>query len=156
MLPFVYSPLEITEYRITALGDCSISQVMRLPHLQSTAVWNLTWLSTPALDSLPIYGKTPQWFKHYSPPELGVNLAVTSDAIEDEALFRKLLLHPRRFIDFFEREDHSIYDSYDALGGDLWVKTVLERAEMAVKRIDGNVPQRTPSNVYQFARKGVS
>ena len=36
---------------------------------------------------------------------------------------------------FFENEDHSIFDCYNAIGGEAWVKTVLDRAYEAEKRV---------------------
>lgn len=113
-------------------------------------VWNLFWLSVPALDSLPIFGKRPDWAKHYTPVE-GALKAIVADAVDDdEVLRRKLQLHPQRFIEWFEREDHSIYDSYYALNGETWVSTVLARSKEAAARIDAAVVASRKGNIYTF------
>lgn len=139
---FCFSPLPIADYQITSLGGCEVSGIMSLPADQSLAVWNLMWLSLPTVDSLPVHGSTPQWFKHYS-PTAGAARAITADAIADEALFRKLRMHPTRFLTFFERENHSIYDCYAALGGERWVRTVMTRAHEAALRM-AHMPTSTP------------
>lgn len=134
-----YSPLPISEYLLTRLPACEVSSIMNLPDQESLAVWNLFWLSVPALDVLPDHGGKSDWYKHYMPVP-GAIRTITADAIADEAMFRKLLMHPTRFINFFEREDHSIYSSYDALGGETWVHTVLARAAVAEARMRGALP----------------
>lgn len=131
---YCYSPLAIEKYRITSLDRCEVSGIMSLPRERSIAVWNLLWLSVPLVDALPIHGKTPAWFKHYQPTP-GAARAITADAIADEALFRKLQMHPAKFVTFFERENHGIYDCYEALGGERWVQTVLSRAREAANRM---------------------
>lgn len=111
---------------------------MGLPPPDQQSVFNLFWLSVPAIDVLPVYGKKKTWFRHYAPVD-GAMRAIVADAMADEALARKLRMHPSRFIEFFEREDHSIHDCYEALGGERWVRTVLERAERARRRMSGVV-----------------
>lgn len=147
--PYRYSPLDISEYRLVTLGKCEITGIMALPPQQSTAVFNLLWLSVSAIDALPVHGKTKQWFKHYSPVP-GAARAITADAIADEAMFRKLQLHPTRFLAFFEREDHGSYDCYTALGGEVWVKTVIERAEASARRMALSLPEPLRSSFNAF------
>jgi hypothetical protein len=152
MHDYRYSPLDILEYRVTALSTCEVNEISKCRGQHLTALWNLFWLSTPTIDALPIHGKTAKWFKHYLPTP-GACRAITADAIADEALYRKLQLHPTRFLAFFEREDHSIYDCYNALGGDVWVQNVITRAESAALRMAYEVPELRRSNVYGFTRK---
>lgn len=148
--PYRYSPLEISEYRITSLDLCEVSAIMKLKKEHSTAVWNLFWLSVSDLDVLPVAGKTPNWYKQYAPTP-GALRAVTADAIDvDEALSLKLLLHPTRFISFFERQNHGTYDCYEALGGGKWVETVLKRAAMSAKNMASNLSADIRNNVYAF------
>lgn len=134
MQHFCYSPLPIQEYRLTSIDNCEVARIMELEPEQSAAVWNLFWLSLPAVDALPIYGKQDDWYRHYQPTQ-GCHKAIVTDALADEALFRKLLMHPKSFIDFFHREDPWPYECFQTLGGEAWVKLVLSRAELAAKRL---------------------
>ena len=52
---------------------------MSLPKEQATAVWNLLWLSVPAVDALPEHGKTAAWYRHYQPMP-GAARAFAADA----------------------------------------------------------------------------
>lgn len=134
MTPYRYSPLPIEEYKIESIeGACEVGQIMGLE--QATAVWNLFWLSLPAVDALPVHGKKLDWYRHYQPTQ-GACKAIVTDALADEALFRKLTMHPKTFVDFFHREDPWPYDCFEALGGDAWVQTVLVRARQAADRLD--------------------
>lgn len=145
---YCYSPLPPEEYKLISLPRCEVGEIIKLGGKESTAVWNLFWLSMPSLDPLPVYGKTARWALHYAPTPGAVG-AITADAIADEALFRKLLLHPTRFAQFFEREDHSIYDTYEVLG-DEWVETVLSRAAAAASRMAHEVPALARDNIYSI------
>lgn len=155
-IPYCYSPLDIADYRITSMPACEVSGMMKLPPDQATPVWNLAWLSLPSLDALPVHGKTPNWFKHYV-PTAGASRAIIADAIADDVMFRKLVMHPSRFLAWFERENHGIYDCYEALGGDKWVMTVLERATLSAKRMAEELPESVRNNVYYaaFPEKGL-
>jgi hypothetical protein len=150
--PYRYSPLPIERYRITGLPTCEAHEVSRLPDKESTAVWNLFWLSVPALDVLTTCGTHADWYKNYFPVE-GALKVITADAIADEALFLSLQLHPTRFTQFFAHEQHAIFDCYEVLGGDKWVETVLSRAAAAAVRMASEVPELSRSNVYSFNRK---
>lgn len=125
---FRYSPLPIDQYRVVSLPTCEVAIVQG--HPKRDAIWNLFWLSVPALDHLPGTGR--DWWKHYKPVH-GALSAVIRDVLDDEVLFRKLLLHPSRFIEWFERDDHSVYECYEVIGTP-WVDTVLVRAEEAATR----------------------
>ena len=144
-----YSPFDMLEYRITSLPECEITSIMSLPQEQATAVWNLLWLSRPDLDALPEHGSSPDWHKHYMPVP-GTSRAITADAIADEAMLRKLQLHPTSFLAFFEREDHSVYDCYTALGGEAWVTTVTERAKASARRMALSLPEHLRSSFDSF------
>lgn len=152
METYCYSPLPTAEYRITALPTCEVNEIIKMAQPEATALWNLFWLSLPAVDVLPVHGKSALWSKHYL-PRIGANRAITLDAIGDEATFRKLQMHPLRFLRFFEREDHSSFMCYDALGGDAWVQNVLARAEAAAARMASEVPALRRDNIYGFAPK---
>lgn len=150
MTNYRYSPLPIEDYRVTSIPDCEVSQIMALEHSQSQAVWNLFWLSLPAVDALPEHGGSPDWYRHYQ-PTTGSCRAIVADALADEALYRKLLMHPTAFIDFFHREDPWPYECFETLGGDLWVTTVLKRAGQAEARMRQEQSTWTGfSNVYNM------
>ena len=151
--PYTYSEFATCDYRISTLDRCEIRMIEALGGDAAVATWNLFWLSSPGVDYLP--GAGAGWWTSYTPNPAATQ-AIVRDAVEDEVLFRKLLMHPLRFQQWFEDEpDHSIYDSYDALGGDDWVKTVLRRAGEAIVRIDAGLPPKRDSNVYpgQFGRR---
>jgi hypothetical protein len=102
---------------------------------RSRAIWNLFWLSIPSLDKVP--GSGNNWWRKYTPVE-GALVAIKSDVIEDEVLYRKLCMHPSQFFEWFGRErDHSIYNSFATMGGKPWVNLVLNRAEEAAERLLG-------------------
>lgn len=150
--PFIYSPFDPLHYRIQALPICEASSIESLPDAaEAVAVWNLFWLSVPSIDSLLVHGADPNWNRHYTPVD-GALGAITADAIADDPLRLKLLLHPTRFIDFFTHQDHSIFDCYYALGGKKWVDTVLRRATLAAERIGSWSPdwQHGEANVYSI------
>lgn len=131
MDPYVYSPLEPSEYRITNLDRCEVSEILAMEPSVALATWNLFWMSTPAVDALPQSGAN--WWRVYKPVDQAL-FTMATDVLEDEVLFRKLLMHPRAFTAWFEREDHSIYDTFDLLGR-AWADTVLMRANAAAMRM---------------------
>lgn len=134
MLSNRYSPKEAVQYQITALPRCEVSSILSLQPPRSVAVWNLFWLSVPAIDTLLEHGSSPNYYRHYMPVADAAR-SVTADALNDEVLYRKLLMTPDSFLNFFENEeDHSIYDCYETLGGDDWVETVITRARAARAR----------------------
>jgi len=158
MEPFRYSPLPMRDYLITSLPECEVSALMSMPNKKhQAAVWNLSWLSLPTLDALPTWGHTPRWFIHYMPIS-GAFRAITTDAVGDDVLMSKLLMSPRSFVSWFEREEQSRYECFDALGGMKWVETVLGRATEAMTRSanDQVVPAVLPSNVFHINRKRVA
>jgi hypothetical protein len=131
---------------------------MAMPNKKhQAAVWNLMWLSLPSFDVLPQWGSTPRWFIHYAPTD-GAFKAIMADVVGDDVLMSKLLMSPRNFISWFEREQQSRYECYDALGGQKWVDTVLARANEAATRAaqDQVVPEVLPSNVFHINRKRVA
>jgi hypothetical protein len=113
---------------IPSVPVCEVSEILKLP--EAPAVWNLFWLSLPSLDTLPDSGAS--WWRGYQPQE-GLLAAITADALEDEALYRKLMARPSKFLEFWERQDHSIFDTCEILG-DGWVETVARRAREADAR----------------------
>lgn len=132
---FRFSPHPISEYSLQGMPHNETAIITRLK--ESLQVWNLFWLSIPSLDLIP--GTGVHWYRVYSPVPGAVN-AVIHDVLEDEVMFRKLGMHPDAFVGWFEREDHTMFDCYDKLGGRQWVDTVIERAEMASARLAGSIP----------------
>lgn len=126
--PVVYSPRPAIDYCIPNLPVCEVCEVLKME--QAPAIWNLFWMSTPSLDTLPDAGSN--WWRGYQPQE-GLLAAIVGDATEDEAMYRKLMARPSKFIEFWERQDHSIFDTYEILGP-AWVDTVLRRAYEADSR----------------------
>lgn len=138
-----YSPLPSERYRLEGMPQDEITTLRE--HGREDAIWNMFWLSVPSLDNIPGAGKN--WTKVYTPVP-GALGSIISDVSGDEPLYRKVLMHPYAFMSFFERQDHSIFDTYAQLGGQRWVDTVMERAELAGARltlrnpavtVDGNV-----------------
>lgn len=114
---------------------------------RAPSVWNLFWLSSPAIDAVP--GSGSQWHLAYRPvPDAAAS--ITADVMLEDVLHSKLLLHPLRFAAWFSNEDHSIYDAYDILGEDRWVTTVLRRAEESARRMASEVPALAGGNVYSL------
>lgn len=126
--PVIYSPRPAADYCIKTLPVCEVGEVLKLE--QWPAIWNLFWLSVPTLDTLPDAGNA--WWRGYQPQE-GLLAAIIADATEDEALYRKLMARPSKFIEFWERQDHGIFDTHEILG-DAWVETVTRRAHEADAR----------------------
>jgi hypothetical protein len=107
----------------------------------------------PSIDSLLEHGSSPNYYRHYMPVADAAR-AVTADALNDEVLFRKLLMTPDSFINFFENEDdHSIYDCYETLGGHEWVSTVIHRAKIARARRAGDWGSGLGNVLRLFRRK---
>lgn len=141
---YTYSPLPIKAYRAKGVRQSEVDTL--IGDEREAAAWNLFWLSTPTIDFIPRLGAN--WWKSHQPMINGL-AAVISDVYNDELIYRKLMMHPQSFHDWFEREeDKTLYDCYEKLGGDLWVRNVLERSHEAAERrlmlqppitFDGNV-----------------
>lgn len=136
LAPLVYSPLPAEMYKAPTVDYCEVRSILQI-ETHSAAVWNLFWLSTPSIDRMPGAGTT--WFRHHQPDPKAA-AAITADVLFDEPLLRKLCMHPSSFYEWFERQDHSIFDTYYVLG-EGWIDTVLTRAAQAISRIaaDGSV-----------------
>lgn len=138
-----YSPRPILDYKLVGIPTDEISVI--LGGERREAVWNLFWLSLPTLDNVPDAGH--DWWRKHS-PIVGALGSIIADVTEDEVLYRKLLMHPFTFCEWFEREDHTIYDTYVALDGDAWVTSVLKRAEASAARMTvEDPPVRIQGNV---------
>lgn len=126
-------------YRLVGVPNDEVHFIMtQVAKQYRDAVWNLLWLSVPDIDVL--VGAGAEAPKLYVPHPSAL-AAVVSDVIEDEVLYRKVMMHPDAFLDWFEREsDYSIFDCYEPLGCTRWVETVTERADMAAKRITSENP----------------
>jgi hypothetical protein len=134
-----YSPRVIEDYRLQGVQIDEVAYILK--ELQSQyrdAVWNLFWLSVPDIDVLLDAGsKGPTLYT----PIRDALAAVVTDVIEDEVLYRKVMMHPDAFLDWFEREpDYTIFDCYEPLGGLKWVEMVTVRADAAAKRITAELP----------------
>lgn len=129
-----YSPLPIDAYDFIGAPRNEVDSIQRLAStdpLRSLAVWNLFWCSEPRIDLIPALGA--RWYEKYTPVD-GLLAAVIEDVIEDEALFRKLLMHPRALADWLEWEDGSIY-TCEQLFGLSWKPGVVARANAAADRM---------------------
>ena len=129
MNDYRYSPLPIEDYYVNMVGMTSVATIAKLD--LSEAIWNMVWLSMPQLDNLPGSGK--DWHKVFTTTP-GLQAALVTDVYEDEVLYRKLLMPPHRFLEWWKREDHTIYDAYE-IGGKEWAVTVTQRAEEATVRM---------------------
>lgn len=116
----------------------------------SQAIHNFMWLAVPEMDAM---NKAEDWVSAVN----GMTREVAdfvSDVVEDEVLFRKLLMHPKDFHTWWQDEDHSVYDFYDQHGMDV-VNTISRRALEAAERIGGYVVDRT-DNVIKVNFKKVA
>lgn len=129
-----YSPLPPDRYWLPGTSQCEVRILQGSLH--ASALWNLFWLSNPGIDKVPKTG--PQWYRHYRPVD-GLLSAVVRDVHYDAALACKLDMHPEMFLEFFERDDHSIYECYQRFGKP-WVETVRSRADAAVVRMLSEKP----------------
>lgn len=151
-MTYSYAPLPINHYYIKALDECEVSTINSIEDPQGRlAAWNLFWLSVLSIDVLPKFGKRRDWFKHYTPRE-GALGAVIADALQDDEMREMVQRHPSEFLAWFEREDHSIYDSYYALHSEVWVQTVLYRAKLAWNRIESEARSAPGRNAYALRR----
>ena len=140
-----YSPKPIEEYLEASEHLGSIKSIAE-QETCSEAMWNLYWLSEQQLDNL--LDRDKPWWESYKVNE-GLLVAVIQDVLEDYHLAQALSWSPSRFLDWFCREDPTIYDCYDVLGPG-WVETVKLRAIEAAERLgerEAYVP--LPSNVVQ-------
>ena len=140
-----YSPRPIEDYIEVSEHLGSIRGIAE-QDMCSCEMWNLYWLSEPQLDGL--LDKEKPWWESYQVNE-ALLVAVTQDVLEDYQLAQALSWSPSRFLDWFCREDPTIYDCYDVFGPG-WVETVKRRAIEAAERLgerEAYVP--LPSNVVQ-------
>jgi len=147
-----YSPLPRHMYELQGAEDCDVRAIGRLE--RSTAIWNLYWMSVPALDLIP--GSGADWWKVYS-PAADVAATLASDVMDDEVFFRKLTMHPQSFGAWFEREDLTIFDAYPLMGCENWRTIVMARAQEAMERMrlgGGSVLGKSRNVVYaNFGRR---
>lgn len=125
---YCYSPQPIEHYFINSVSECEAKRISDLDRHDAT--WNLFWLSNPTISLVQDAGY--DWWAVHKVKETGLS-AVIQDVLEDEVMFFNVTKSPDQFIKWFRREDHSIYECYYAYGGEEWVKTVLARAEEALK-----------------------
>lgn len=140
-----YSPKPIEDYIEVSEHLGSIRGIAE-QGMCSCEMWNLYWLSEPQLDGL--LDKEKPWWESYQVNE-ALLVAVTRDVLEDYHLAQALSWSPSRFLDWFCREDPTIYDCYEVFGPG-WVETVKRRAMEAAERLgerEAYVP--LPSNVVQ-------
>lgn len=156
MTKYRYSPLQMSEYMLGGMEHCEVRAMSKLDNEdQSLAAWNLFWLSVPDIDK--VVGAGQDWWRVYKPHPDACSTVIT-DVIEDEPLFRKLLMRPDIFLAWFERErDKTIFDCYAQFGGPLWVETVTRRANIAIAHLASLVPV-VDGNVHyvKFGRRRVS
>lgn len=126
--PVLYSPHPPESYVIGSMPTCQVREIQKIEHWQG--IWNLFWLSVPDIDTLP--GSGVDWWRGYT-PTAGVLGAVISDVLLDEVLYRRLVSQPRKFADWWCRQDPTIFTTYEVLG-EKWAETVLTRAHEARDR----------------------
>jgi len=132
----IYSPRPPIAYQIKGQESCEVSWLLSLP--ESHAVWNLFWLSVPAVDDIPHLGL--RWWTSYKAKPLAA-ATVVKDVMGCEVLYRKLMMPPHRFVEWFRRAEHTAYESFTLFGSTHWVETVLKRANSVAlaTAIEGNV-----------------
>lgn len=135
-MAYVYSPFPPSSYRLVGMKMDEVTVIQDID--RSDAIWNMFWMSVPQLDHIPQAGA--RWSKAYSPRPRALATIVT-DVNDDEVLYRKLLMHPVAFAEWWEREDHTIYDAYGVCGEADWVQTVLTRADAAARRLLAQQPR---------------
>lgn len=138
-----YSPKPIEAYFIKGRKLCPVKGVADMEQC-SDETWNLYWLSEPNLDALPEFKGNWVETHHISAHKA---TAVTTDVLEDYHLAQALSWSPSRFLDWFCREDPTIYDCYEAFGSG-WVETVKRRAMEAAERLEQVRPE-PKSNVVR-------
>lgn len=124
----IYSPHSQDSYRIRSIERCEFCVFTDHPY--SKAVWNMVWLSNPTVDSLVEFDPLT-WFLHYEFID-GLGQSVIADVTGDVVLLRHLHLPPLQFLSWWNKQDHTIYDTYDVVGPD-WPATVKARALAAAK-----------------------
>jgi hypothetical protein len=125
----IYSPQDQSKYRLRAINPCEFSVIAESPF--ATATWNLYWMTNPTVDVLPSYtGKgLPPGFKVVA----DLTPTLMSDVISDTTLQRRLHLAPLQFLSWWNKVDHSVFDTYDLIGPS-WPETVRQRAFSAAKQ----------------------
>lgn len=143
-----YSPEPVEAYFLQGMDQkCEAGSISKLA--RAAAVWNLFWLSVPKIDLVPSSGT--KWVNTYMPIN-GVAASITADVMLDEALYRKLGMHPLRFANWFKDQDHSVFDVYGLLGEQEWVDTVIVRAHQSSARMaSSGVGLKNFGNVIQVA-----
>lgn len=135
MTRFNYSPHPMEAYRVPVKEACAVTALKKMPY--PAAIWNLLWLSVPELDALLRVDASTPLPQGWHEPNFKVTSAlrpVIADALEDEEMRGMLICHPDRFLAWFSKEDHTIFDCYDGIGPH-WVDTVMDRAEQAARII---------------------
>lgn len=150
-----YSPAPIEDYVITSLPHCEARAISEQDEEHALPLWNLFWLSVPALDALLTHGRKRDWNIYYSPVPNAMKHIVADvyGDFGDEVLRRSLVMPPSRFLDWFISENHSMYETYTALGGPKWVRNVLDRAEQAAIRMAAEA-KRHMAKVVSLRRSG--
>lgn len=139
-----YSPRPIESYfRETHTDGCPIRGIAG-QECCSDEMWNLYWLSVPELEGTNYTkdGWITVGLKYKEP-----YVSVSRDVLEDYHLAQALSWSPSRFLDWFCREDPTIYDCYEAFGSG-WVETVKRRAMEAAERLEQVRPE-PKSNVVR-------
>lgn len=136
--PYVYSPRQMLAYRLPGVPLDEV-QVLAESEVREPA-WNLFWLSNPDIDKVPDAGN--RWHRVYT-PQRDLLAHVIEDIYGDEALRRRLVLHPHAFADWFENQDYGAYLLFNCNGGSAWVQNVMDRARIAGDRllVEGPVVQ---------------
>lgn len=133
-----YSPKPLEAYKLDGVNYDHTNLLATLDY--GDAAWNLMWLSDPRIDKVP--GAGGKWSEHYTAKD-GALSALISDVRDDIVLCSKLRMPPSKFLEWFRREDASVFDCYPIYGREVWVETVKARAAEAMRRLE----PRTQGNV---------
>lgn len=119
----IYSPYSQDRCRIRSIEKCEFA--IYAEHPFGKAIWNMFWLSNPSVDTLVEFDHET-WFLNYDVID-GLGQAITGDVLGDVVLLRHLHLPPLQFLSWWNKQDHSIYDTFDVVG-ETWPSTVQARA----------------------------
>jgi len=134
--PFTYSPRPAEDYIIKSQPICEARVAIRSPF--PVPIWNLFWLSVPALDKLP--GSGLNWWVSYDIVPGGLTAAIR-DVVNFPLLRLMLMKSPLDFGAWWKSSTVTHLNGYPVFG-DTWKKTVADRARSAIPLSLGIVEQQ--------------
>ena len=135
-----FAPYKINEYFLDLRGHrCEVATIAAESPELCVPLWNLFWLSNPALDKVP--GAGANWWRSYSPVR-GLLKAIIHDVADDSTLEHALTQHPEAFLDWWGDQRHDVFATHEILG-DSWIDIVTSRAQAASDRMLDSAPTVT-------------